>query len=254
MTTPREQARIRTTAEIERLAWEHLERHGAAALSLRAIARDLGMVSSAIYRYIPSRDDLLTLLITEGYRDLADAVDTALDSLAARDRDADGRARWLTASHALRTWALARPAAWSLLYGSPVPGYAAPDEATTPQGTRVVLRLGAILAEASARGEVDAVVGPLANAATLTPALAQSLSELGSDLGQGIGPSAVAQVVCGWTALLGAVSAEVFGQLGRDPFAAPHDFAEIALASICDAVGLRAGPHSPGSGRAVLTP
>lgn len=241
MTTPREQARIATTAEIERLAWEHLERHGAAALSLRAIARDLGMVSSAIYRYVPSRDDLLTLLITEGYRDLADAVDDALEALAAREPDVDGRTRWLTASHALRDWARARPAAWSLLYGSPVPGYAAPAQRTSPQGTRVVLRLGGILAAASGRGEVSAVVGPLAGP-PITGQLAASLGELAHDLGQDVEAAAVAQVVLGWTALLGAVSSEVFGQLGREPFGDPDAFAALQLAGIADAVGLR-GPR-----------
>ncbi|PWD52187.1 TetR family transcriptional regulator [Serinibacter arcticus] len=241
MSTPRELARIRTMAEITRLGWQHVESDGAAALSLRAVARDLGIVSSAIYRYVPSRDDLLTMLIAEGYRDLADAVEAAL---AAREATAGpagarGRAQWLTVSHAVRDWARRRPAAWALLYGSPVPGYSAPPEETTPQGTRVVLRLGAILADAATRGEVDARIGPLAVDTPLAEPLAGSLRAIGGELGQDVPPAAVAQVILGWTSLLGAVSSEVFGQLGRDPFGDPDAFAALQLAAIADAVGLR---------------
>ncbi len=248
MSTPRELARVRTLAEIRRLAWRHLEQHGAAALSLRAIARELGIVSSAIYRYVPSRDDLLTLLITEGYRDLADDVERALDGVPG-GTEASGRARWLAASHALRDWAVRRPAAWSLLYGSPVPGYSAPAQETTPEGTRVVLRLGEILGTALARGEVRAVVGPLTGAPRLSPALAAELRAVGGDvegeLDDAVAPAAVAQVIAGWTALLGAVSSEVFGQLGRDPLGEPDVFAAVQLATIADAVGLPEAPGAP---------
>ena len=243
MSTPREKARIHTMFEIRRLAWEHLETEGAAALSLRAIARDLGMVSSAIYRYVPSRDDLLTMLITQGYRDLADAVELDLEALPHVPTALLGRAQWLTISQSMRAWALHRPAAWSLLYGSPVPGYAAPAEATTPEGTRVVLRLGRVMMEAAQRGEVKAVVGPLAAGQELPHGLGKSLNELAHELadeqGQAIEPAAVAQVVIGWTSLLGAISSEVFGQLGRVPFGYPDAFARVQFAALADAVGLR---------------
>ena len=73
----RERARAETTAEIIRLAREQIAEHGAAELSLRAIARDLGMVSSAIYRYFASRDELLTRLIIDSYDRLGEAVEAA---------------------------------------------------------------------------------------------------------------------------------------------------------------------------------
>src|SRR4249919_2355012 len=76
--TPRERARAQTVADIVRLGREHLALHGAAALSLRAVARDLGVVSSAVYRYVESREELLTLLVVDGYNALGDSVDTAL--------------------------------------------------------------------------------------------------------------------------------------------------------------------------------
>src|ERR687897_2150882 len=82
--SPRARARVRTIRDIVRIGREHLATEGAAALSLRAVARDLGLVSSAVYRYVASRDELLTLLVVDGYDELGDAVDAAL---APVDRD-----------------------------------------------------------------------------------------------------------------------------------------------------------------------
>ena len=83
--TPRELARARTIAQIVQLGREHLALHGAAALSLRAVARDLGVVSSAVYRYVESRDELLTLLLIDAYGELGDAVDAAVEPFPADD-------------------------------------------------------------------------------------------------------------------------------------------------------------------------
>ena len=62
--------------EIKAVARRHLTTDGA-NLSLRAVARDMGMVSSAIYRYFASRDDLLTALILDAYNSLGSAVEAA---------------------------------------------------------------------------------------------------------------------------------------------------------------------------------
>ena len=75
--TPRQRARAQTLEDITRIGRRHLATEGAAALSVRAVARDLGVVSSAIYRYVRSRDDLLTLLVVDGYDELGDEVDAA---------------------------------------------------------------------------------------------------------------------------------------------------------------------------------
>src|SRR3954471_6047773 len=76
-TTARERARAELTAEITDLARGQLATVGAAGLSLRAVARELGMASSAMYRYFPSRDDLLTRLIIDGYDALGAAAEEA---------------------------------------------------------------------------------------------------------------------------------------------------------------------------------
>src|SRR3954462_15401697 len=117
--TARERVRAELIGEITEVARRHRARDGAAGLSLRAVAREMGMVSSAIYRYFASRDELLTALIVDAYDALGAAVERAE---AAVDR-ADLLGRWLAACRAVREWALENPHEYALIYGSPVPGY-----------------------------------------------------------------------------------------------------------------------------------
>lgn len=100
---------------------------GPAQLSLRAVARDLGVVSSAVYRYVSSRDELLTQLIVVIFQELGDAVQRACSAA-----DPDPAAQWHTWAHALRSWALNQPYDWALIYGIPIPGYAAPTDTIEP--------------------------------------------------------------------------------------------------------------------------
>src|SRR5258708_10002874 len=96
----RRDSRERIEAQIIELGRRHLVDHGAAGVSLRAIARDLGMVSSAVYRYVSSRDELLTLLLVDAYSDLADTVHRARDTVAALWADA-----LIAVAHAASGWA-----------------------------------------------------------------------------------------------------------------------------------------------------
>src|SRR5580698_8845728 len=147
--TARERARAELTREIQEEAKRQLAATGADALSLRAVARELGMVSSALYRYYPSRDDLLTALIIDAYDALGDAAERAI----AAGPSVPARERWIAACHAVRDWARANPHEYALVYGSPVPGYRAP-EATIGPAARVPLAFVGVLADAVADGEV----------------------------------------------------------------------------------------------------
>lgn len=129
--TPRQLARAESIGRIKELALDQLAESGAAALSLRAIARELNLVSSALYRYYPSRDELITALILDAYDDLAYALEAAGTSRRAPRR------RWLDTCHALRGWSLDAPHRFALVYGSAIPGYAAPQDTVVPAG-RVV--------------------------------------------------------------------------------------------------------------------
>ncbi|MFI1912253.1 TetR/AcrR family transcriptional regulator [Nocardia sp. NPDC020380] len=119
-TSPRERYRVQMRAEIKQCAWEQIATAGASALSLNAIAKQVGMSGPALYRYYAGRDELITDLIREAYRSLADAIRAA--------RDSGGGIRGL--AHALRDWALADPQRYFLVYGTPVPGYHAPADTT----------------------------------------------------------------------------------------------------------------------------
>ncbi|MCX5016625.1 TetR/AcrR family transcriptional regulator [Streptomyces sp. NBC_00555] len=125
-TTPRERYRVQVRAEVKERAWEQIATAGATALSLNAIAKQMGMSGPALYRYFASRDDLITELIRDAYRSLADTFRAAAGS-----GDESGAGTDLAAlAHALRGWALEDPQRYFLVYGTPVPGYQAPDDVT----------------------------------------------------------------------------------------------------------------------------
>src|SRR5437016_3399415 len=153
--TARDRARAELTGEIKAVARRHLAEEGSAALSLRAVAREVGMVSSAVYRYFPSRDDLLTALIIDAYDAVGERAEAA--ERASRNRGAD--ARWLSVCEAVRAWALADPHEYALIFGSPVPGYAAP-EATIGPASRVPLVLLRLIGDGVASGEIVAGATP----------------------------------------------------------------------------------------------
>src|ERR1700712_3318757 len=175
--TPRQRAHAQTLEDITRIGREHLATDGAAALSVRAVARDLGVVSSAIYRYVRSRDDLLTLLVVDGYDELGDAVDGA-EGGAPRDAF---RVRFAAIGRAVREWALREPATYALLFGSPVPGYQAPAERTTGPGTRVIAALVRVWQDAYSAGVADAP-GP---APRIPRALSADLKRIRKEFGIG---------------------------------------------------------------------
>ena len=132
----RARARIELTAEIKDTARRHLAQDGAQGLSLRAVARDLGMASSAIYRYFPSRDELLTALIIDAYDAIGATAERADAKAVSEDRPAG--LRWLLVCRAVRRWALRHPHEFALVYGSPVVGYAAPLDTVEP-ATRIAV-------------------------------------------------------------------------------------------------------------------
>jgi AcrR family transcriptional regulator len=205
----RQETREKIETQIIELGRRHLVTEGAAGLSLRAIARDLGMVSSAVYRYVSSRDDLLTLLLVDAYSELADAVDRA-GATAGSWRD-----RLLAMARAARGWAIDQPARWALLYGSPVPGYHAPREHTVGPGTRVVGALFGAIGAGIAAGDI-----PQSNVAAVQP-LSSDFDRVRDEFEFAGDDSAVAKCFLLWAGLVGAISLEVFGQYGADTLTEP---------------------------------
>lgn len=206
----RQEARERIEAKIIEVGRRQLLAHGAAGLSLRAVARDLGMVSSAVYRYVAGRDELLTLLVVDAYSDLADTVDRAR-SPGDRWRD-----EIRVIGHAVRDWALAHPARWALLYGSPVPGYHAPAERTVAPGTRVIAAMLETVAAGIAAGDIP----PTRQLAT-QPLSADS-DRIRAEFGFIGDDGVIAKCLLLWAALVGAISLDVFGGYGADTLTRPR--------------------------------
>jgi AcrR family transcriptional regulator len=220
--TLRARVRAEMIEEIKTTARRHLAVDGA-NLSLRAVARDLGMVSSAVYRYFANRDELLTALILDAYNSLGVATEQAEGAVARSDL----LGRWLATCRGVRDWARANPHEYALIYGSPVPGYAAPQDTVAP-ASRVPLLLVAILRDGHERGQVRAERGE-----RIPRAVRTELAQLGRQPGLGGLPEAVlARAVTAWVHLFGLISFELFGRLDGaiDDLDAYFDYEMGALA------------------------
>ncbi|MFD0422285.1 TetR/AcrR family transcriptional regulator [Streptomyces parvus] len=200
----RERARIEVTAAIKDEARKQLAEEGAPKLSLRAVARELGMVSSALYRYFPSRDDLLTALIVDAFDAIGAAAEQAEAERAAGE--VPPAERWVAVCCAVREWALAHPHEYALIYGSPVPGYIAPMDTVGPAA-----RVGLVL--------IDIVRGAFRAGDLTLPPLADELradaERMAADFAEGVPPESVAALVAAWAQLFGLISFELFGQFNR---------------------------------------
>jgi AcrR family transcriptional regulator len=247
--TARERARAELTREIKEEARRQLADAGADGLSLRAVARSLGMVSSALYRYFPSRDDLLTALIIDAYNAVGEAAEAAVAAGprgAGADADSgDARARWAAVCHAVRGWAIAQPHEYALIYGSPIPGYRAP-EATIGPAARVPLTFVRVLRDAAGNGKLDGGAspdgrghardrGPDGSLASQAAALATALAQPDAPP---VPPDALVRAVIAWTQLFGMISFELFGQFVGS-FQPADDLFDHAVAQMATFVGLR---------------
>jgi AcrR family transcriptional regulator len=228
-TSARAVARRELTRAITTEARRQIALHGADALSLRAVARELGMASSALYRYFPSRDDLLTTLIIEAYTALGDALETADANL---DRQ-DVTRRWFAICRAARAWAKEHPHEYALLYGTPVPGYRAPRDTVDP-AARIPLALLGPLRDGWRAGTVR-----FQRDVPMTSTLLQQLENVAEAIAADLPPTVVSAAIRAWTQLFGMISFELFGHLvgSVDP---ADDFFEFEIASIAMDLGFPA--------------
>ncbi len=223
---PGRRARLRaqTTAEIKRIALEHMAEQGADAISLRAIAREMDMSGSAIYSYFDTRDDLISELISDVYTDLVTAAETARDTVP--EDDPGGR---ITAwGEALRTWSLANPQGFRLIYGDPVAGYRAPAEGPAPEAAkRACLGLTGLVAAVwpSARALQD---DPTVQWSDFSADFTAKVREQYPDLP----PAAVALALRVWGRMHGLVALEMHGHLGPQA----HDPARLYRRELLDLV------------------
>ena len=200
-------ARVRqaTVEEIKAVARAQMAAEGTAGVTLRAIAREMGMTAPALYRYFGSRDELVTALVTDAYDALADAMEAAVAEVPAGGH-AD---RMLAAFAAFRRWGLRHPTEFALVFGSPIPGYQAP-EATRPAGERYTGLLLRLLAEAHRagvlrRGRLDMRVPAALERQLVAFRERQGVADLPVPV--------LAFALSAWVRLHGVVALEVFGHL-----------------------------------------
>ncbi|HEX7307059.1 TetR/AcrR family transcriptional regulator [Lentzea sp.] len=194
--SPRERYREQVREEVKRHAWAQIASAGVTALSLNAIAKEMGMSGPALYRYFAGRDELITALIRDAYRGLADTA------RAAADRGTTA----VALAGVIRGWALEDPHRYLLIYGTPVPGYHAPDDITA-----ISDELLAVLLEVCA-----------------DPPAGEAESPFEAELGSGHGwaaavpasPATVHRALSFWTRVQGVLSLELaghFAPMGIDP-------------------------------------
>lgn len=209
----RDEARAETTARILAAARREIAEHGGVGLSMRAVARESGLVSSAVYRYFPTREAMITAMIIESYAHLAEA----LDSVRARHPDR----RWRALAGSMREWARAHRHEFQLIYGTPIPGYAAPPE-TVPAAAAVARPF----IECAGADGIDRYAGR-----RLTSQLADAAAGLDTV------PSVLAAVLAELATLVGFVSLELSGHLVGTADPADHLF-DAVVARQVETLGL----------------
>lgn len=225
-TTTRSAARLERVTTIKAAAARQLASRGAASLSLREVAREIGVASSAIYRYFATRDELLTALITDAYNELGASVETA-EAVVARSRM---RERWRVACRAVRSWALAHPHDYALLYGTPVPDYRAPTN-TIGAASRVTRVLGRIVDDAAA---ASPTTEPAREPGDVAGYL--DVDNVAAELPR-VAPDRYARALLAWSSVFGSVTFELFGHFVGSVTNAATYF-ERVIDELADLLGL----------------
>ena len=235
----RDRLRAATSEEIIQTARRLLVQSGPEAVTLRAIAREMGMTAPGLYRYFDSHEELLRHVCADIFTELGEGIRQAIEAAAVPAGAADQVTAKLTikmvaACREFRRWSLNHQAEFGLLFGVPLPGlddgrYDIADEcALAFAGTFFTLFL-----ELWSR-----VPFPVPDAADIDPGLRDQLGRYRDLLGSDIPVGAVLTFLRCWTVLYGAVAMEVFGHM-RFALSDPAPMFEITLGHLAALIGLR---------------
>ena len=200
--TRRDRLRDLTITEIKATARQQMAESGTAGISLSAIARAMEMSAPALYRYFASRDHLVTALIVDAFKDLADTMQAAELAVEAKTSAEKIAASCL----AYREWAIAHPVDFQLIYGAPIPGYVAPAEITVPLARRPFDGLVRHFLEAYRTGELIIPPEHTPVPASIAAHLAIWLPEAGYDLPELL----LCSLMSIWARIHGMVMLEIF--------------------------------------------
>ncbi|SQD97232.1 MULTISPECIES: TetR/AcrR family transcriptional regulator [unclassified Parafrankia] len=224
----RERVRQATIEEIKAAAHAQLAEHGTAALSLRAVARAMGMTPSALYRYFDSRAALISVLAQDAYASLADALEAAFATAPTDDQ----AVRWLLVARAHRQWAKDSPTEYTLIFGPQPTDLTDHSEALINELERSVAVMFRCMAEAIAAGDID----PSVLEVELSPGLREQL--LAWDCAD-LSPAGTAACMSVWTQLHGLIALELFGHM-PEPLAGSQELFDQQMLGALDRAGHRA--------------
>lgn len=228
--TRREVRREETEAQIKEVARQQMAEVGAAALSLRSIARDMGLTAPALYRYFPNRDALVTALIVEAYHSLA----TAMRAAEAAQLQPDFSARFQQLALAFREWAVQHRQDFALIYGTPIPGYVAPREQTVAPAAQVLQAIGTVLIEAWQTGRLT-IPPPYRQ---IPAVMDTAVTNIQQSLPVDVPSEGVVLTLSIWARLYGLVWGELFEHFPPG-LAESGALYEMEIATICEELGLR---------------
>jgi AcrR family transcriptional regulator len=231
----RHQQQIDLRQHILTVARQQMAAHGTAGISLRAIARELGITAPAIYNYFPRLDDLITALIVDAFTDLAEAMEAA-EAAEPSDRAFD---KILALCLAYRQWAMEHPTDFQLIGGNPIPGYQAPAEVTTPLARRPFLGMFRWFISAHASGELTIPV----EYQTVPPAMAAGVGAWRQDSGIDVPDPLMGLLMSGWARIYGLTALEMYGHI-QPLVREPADLYRYEMTAFLEQLGHNPDQHT----------
>lgn len=191
--------------QIKATARMQMSAKGTAGLSLRGIAREIGVTAPAIYNYFPTLDDLITALITDAFQSIAEYMATA----SAEHDDGTAVSRIFAAAIAYREWAVVNPIQFQLIYGNPIPNYVAPIEITGPMARLPFEGLMSDFIQAYHEGELQLSRHQVDIPPTVRSNIAAYLDHVGFDMPEAV----VYAIMSSWSHIHGIVMLELFDHI-----------------------------------------
>lgn len=238
--TRRGQPRTDTERHIREQARKLLVDQGHEAVTLRAIAREIGITAPALYRYYDSREDLIQHVCLDICAGLAHDLGADIAAMSSTGP----AAQVFEICRGFRRWALAHPREFTLVFASPAagiePGSGVLPMAEEPFGRIFLTVAGRVLAGAGITVPADDGVPEhlRADLTQLRDSLLATLREEEIDVPvEMLGLGMVRFMLHFWVRLYGHVALEVFG---RFPFgiSETEPLFESMLADLAADVGI----------------
>ncbi|KHO22102.1 TetR/AcrR family transcriptional regulator [Mycolicibacterium setense] len=231
----RDRVRQATLNEIHATARRLLVKDGPRAVTVNAVAREMGMSGPALYRYFPNHEALMQALTADCYME----VTRELAGVRAAHAHASASRRILAMCRALRAWATAHPAEFGLMFTTPA----------NTIGPESLSHDAALSFEAVFRDEIatlwESKPFPVPDLSRLEPSLRKQLDVYSNSIGGQLPPEASHVFLQCWMRLYGLLVMEVFRQV-EFVFTDLTPVFEQLLREICQALGLdyaKAGRH-----------